>query len=89
MHYVGQIYIPGLNEQERFSRTYAGYGDPNLLPADYFDPKPRPNDIYMQLDADPIIQWVYTKYRVWTPIGLRYDPLPPDFTLIYDIITGE
>jgi len=83
--YCGLFYIKDILEQESIVRTYAGYGDPNLKDPSYFYPKPRPNDIYLQLDTDPVVQWVYTKYRVWVPIGLRYDPFPPDDTLIFDI----
>jgi len=84
--FVGTFYVPTVSEQENIVRTYMGYGDPNLLDVDYFQPHPRVGDKYLQLDADPIVEWVYTQYGIWIEIGLRYDSLPPDNTDIMDII---
>ena len=84
--FIGTFYIPTLSEQEQIARTYVGYGDPNLKDASFFQPAPHVGDRYLQLDTDPIVEWVFTKYSFWVEVSLRFDSIPPDFTKVMDMI---
>lgn len=87
---AGHFYIPTeFEENGSGPRVYTGFGDPNDHMDDippFFIPMPRPGDRYLQLDTDPITEWVFTIDEIWVEISNRYDTTPPDDTDIYQII---
>jgi hypothetical protein len=85
--HVGIFYVPDIGETEGIPRIYSGYGDPNELPKEYFVPPPRPGDRYMQLDTDPIVEWIFTTKGIWYEKD-KYDNTPPDLTDIESIVKG-
>ena len=87
--FVGGFYIPTeLEDINSGRRTYRGIGDPNhhmesAIP--FFIPSPRPEDRYLQLETDPMIEWVFTSDGYWAEISNRYDTEPPDHTAIHSV----
>ena len=80
------------SSDEAGRRLYQGIGDPNLLMLadnDFFIPRPKPMDRYLQLDADPMIEWVFTSDGFWVELSSRYDREPPDYTEIFEVVKAE
>jgi len=87
---VGGFRIPtGFEDVNNKTRVYVGAGNPNkhmLSAAPFFVPPPRPGDRYLQIDIDPVIEWVFIKSHIWVELSTRYDHQPPDGTDILEII---